>query len=117
MTSSVPSGTDQSSRDSPPLVVSPDTPALIDLDIVTLGLERRLQLFGKAFARIEPVSGHQAVAEADDAIGLGGSDRGRDRTGNQRPAKARRLSLKAIDTNPYVTDPAQSSSQYRADFP
>ena len=38
------------------------------LDVVAPGFERGLQLFGKGFARIEPVSGHKAVAEADDAI-------------------------------------------------
>ena len=71
MTSWVPSGTDQSSRDRPPLDVSPETPALATIDIMALGAQRRLQLVGKAFAGPEAEARHQAVAEADDREGLG----------------------------------------------
>ena len=43
ITASVPSGTDQSRRPSPPEAVSPDTPALVTLDGDAFGLERLRQ--------------------------------------------------------------------------
>ena len=74
MTSCVPSGTDQSSRDSPPLVVSPDTPALITSTSRPLAFSAACSFSVKPSPGIEPESGHQAVAKADDTIGLGGGD-------------------------------------------
>ena len=71
MTSCVPSGTDQSSRARPPLVVSPDTPALAIDDVVTLARSAASQLVGKALAGAKAVARHQAVAEADDRERLG----------------------------------------------
>ena len=68
------------------------------------GLERGLQLFGKAFARIEPdirPSGCRRSRRYDRA-------RQRAQAGKQQearpPEKHSATSLKAIDSNPYVTD-------------
>jgi hypothetical protein len=66
---SVPSGTDQSSRARPPLVVSPETPALRSRHRDPFAFSAACSFVGKALAGAEAVAGHQAVAEADDANG------------------------------------------------
>ena len=66
MTASVPAGTDQSSRASPPEVVSPDTPALA----ISTDSPRARSAFssfaGKASDADKPIAGGERIAECHD---------------------------------------------------
>src|SRR3974390_3668031 len=54
MAAPVPDGTDQSSRASPPVAVSPDTPALMTVAAMPLALSVAASLAGKAASSDEP---------------------------------------------------------------
>ena len=54
ITASVPSGTDQSRRPSPPDAVSPDTPALVTLAAMPLAFSACASLAGKAASTGKP---------------------------------------------------------------
>ena len=71
MTSCVPSGTDQSSRARPPLVVSPETPALATVTSWPLARRAAWSLSVKPSLGSEAEARHQAVTEADDLERLG----------------------------------------------
>ncbi len=75
MTPSVPSGIDQSMRARPLEVVSPETPALAIVTSIPFSFRAFSRRAGKASSGGELVAGHQAVAEADEADGLGASRR------------------------------------------
>ena len=69
MTASVPSGTDQSKRASPPEVVSPDTPALAISVAMPLAASARCSLTGNASLAARP---YPAVSESPSATILSG---------------------------------------------
>ena len=75
MTASVPSGTDQSSRASPPAAVSPDTPALAMVTAWPLASSAASSLAGKASALAGRPS--PAVSESPSATILSGRSAGR----------------------------------------
>ena len=74
MTASVPSGTDQSSRASPPDAVSPETPGIGDLDRKPLWLQRPLQPGRESGARGQAEAGGERIAERHDPSTAVGSD-------------------------------------------
>ena len=66
MTASVPSGTDQSSRASPPEVVSPDTPALAMSVAMPFAASALLQLDRERFIGGEAIPGGERIAQRHD---------------------------------------------------
>ena len=94
ITASVPSGTDQSRRPSPPEAVSPDTPALVTLDGDAFGLQRLRQLGGKRGVRRQAIAGAERIAQHDDLHRpLGGARRTPAARTNQREQRQRRKAL------------------------
>ena len=69
ITASVPSGTDQSSRASPPELVSPDTPALAISTARPLALSARSSWAGNAVLGRKLIAGGQRIAERHDLDG------------------------------------------------
>ena len=63
ITACVPSGIDQSSRSRPPEVVSPETPALIDVDVRSLVAQRLLQPHRERRRGRQAIAGGQGIAE------------------------------------------------------
>src|SRR5438128_2473050 len=84
MTASVPSGTDQSRRASPPEAVSPDTPAFVTSTARPLALSARSSLAGKAASAGRP---KPAVSESPNAT---------IRTGRSAAAATGALSASAV---------------------
>ena len=66
ITASVPSGTDQSSRASPPVVVSPETPALATSTARPLALSARSSCTGNAAFAGKLIARRQRIAERHD---------------------------------------------------
>ena len=78
ITASVPSGTDQSSRASPPEAVSPETPALTISTAMPLGLQRLFELHRERRAGRKLIARRQRIAERHDLDGpLGRAGRAR----------------------------------------
>ena len=71
MIASASCGTLQSKRARPSAAVSPETPALTDLDVPTLGFQRLRQHVGKRLSRRQAVAGGEAVAERHQLQRLG----------------------------------------------
>ncbi len=71
-------------RRNPPAVVSPLTPALTMVKTPAGGVNVGLEQSGESFARIEAVTGGEAIAKDDDGFAGGFGDGGNRRRGVAR---------------------------------